>query len=134
MREEIKYNFYEKMVICLISVIVGIVLTTVCIFGASAFCLATDMSDSYSTLIAGICLGAGALVSGYLSGKKIKHSGLLNGMICGALIYLVVFIFSLFLSDNSFTVVSLSHFLVSVVSAGIGGILGVNATSKRKLI
>lgn len=134
MKEEIKYNFAEKMVIYAISVIGGIILIAVSLFGAAALCLATDMSENYSTLFAAFCLGAGSMLSGFLSSKKIRYSGMLNGIVCGFIIYLIVFIFSLFLSENGFTIISLSHFLISVISAAIGGILGVNSSHKRKII
>lgn len=134
MKEDIKYNFAEKMVIYAISAIGGLILITVTLFAAAALCLATDMSDNYSTLVAAICLGGGAMLSGFLSSKKIRYSGMLNGLICGCIIYLIVFIFSLFLSENGFTVIGLSHFLISAVSGAIGGILGVNTANKRKII
>ncbi len=134
MKEEIKYNFAEKMVIYAIAVIGGILLTAASLFAAAALCLATDMSDNFSTLVAGICLGAGSMLSGFLSSKKIRYSGLLNGIICGLIIYLIVFLFSLFLSKNGFTIISISHFLISIISAAIGGIFGVNSSRKRKII
>lgn len=134
MKEEIKYNLAEKMVIYAISVIGGILLITVALLAASALCLATDMGESFSTLVAGICLGLGTMFSGFLASKKIKYSGLINGMFCGFIIYLAVFIFSLFLSENGFTIISLSHLLISVISSAIGGILGVNASQKRRIV
>ena len=134
MKEQIKYNLAEKMVIYAISIVGGILLITVVLLAAAALCLATDMAESLSTLVSGMCLGLGAMFSGFLASKKIKYSGLINGMFCGLIIYLVVFIFSLFLSENGFTIISLSHFLISVVSAAIGGILGVNASQKRRMV
>ena len=134
MKEEIKYNLAEKMVIYAISVIGGILLITVALLAASALCLATDMGESFSTLVAGICLGLGAMFSGFLASKKIKYSGLINGMFCGFIIYLAVFIFSLFLSENGFTIISLSHLFISLISSAIGGILGVNASQKRRIV
>lgn len=134
MKEEIKYNLAEKMVIYAISIIGGILLITVALLAAAALCLATDMAESFSTLVAGMCLGLGAMFSGFLASKKIKYSGLINGMFCGFIIYLLVFLFSLFLSENGFTIISLSHFLISVVASAIGGILGVNASQKRRIV
>lgn len=134
MKEEIKYNFAEKTVIYSISVIVGVLLMLVALLGAAALCLATDMSESFSTLVSGICLGLGSIFAGYISSKKIGYSGILNGMFCGLFIYLIIFLFSLFLSEKGFSIVSLSHFLISLISASIGGILGVNSSHKRKLI
>lgn len=134
MKEEIKYNLAEKMVIYAISVIGGILLIIFALLAAAALCLATDMAEGFSTLVAGICLGLGTMFSGFLASKKIKYSGIINGMFCGLMIYLLIFIFSLFLSENGFTIISLSHFLISVVSAAIGGIFGVNTSQKRRIV
>ena len=134
MNEEIKYNLAERLVVYAISVIVGIVAVTLTMFLAASICLALDMSDNFSSLVSGICLGVGALVSGFLSGKKIKSGGLINGMSCGIIMYLIVFFLSLFISDNGFTMVTLSHSLITVISSAIGGILGVNASHKRKIV
>ena len=134
MKEEIKYNLAEKSVIYLISVLVGLILTMLSLFAAAALCLATDMSESYSTLVAGICLGIGTMLSGFFSGKKIRSFGLVNGMICGLISYAIIFLFSLFLSENGFSAISLSHLLIALISSSIGGVLGVNSLQKRKIL
>lgn len=134
MREEPKYNFAEKTVIYVIATIVGIVVVALALFISSWICLAIDMSDSYSSLISGVCLGIGAMTSGFLSAKKIKTGGIINGGICGLIMYLMVFVLSLFISDNGFSTVTVSHSLIAIISAAIGGILGVNTSTRRKII
>lgn len=134
MSEEIKYNLAERLVVYAISVIVGIVAVTLTMFLAASICLALDMSDNFSSLVSGICLGVGAVVSGFLTGKKIKCGGIINGIFCGIIMYLIVFFLSLFISENGFTIVTLSHSLITVISSAIGGVLGVNTSSKRKVI
>lgn len=134
MAEEIKYNFKEKLVIYSVASIVGILVIMLSVLLAAAVCLATDASDSYSTLISGICLGLGSLVCGYLSSKKIGRAGLINGALSGLVICLVVFVVSLFISGNSFTLVGISHLLIVLITAAIGGILGVNFSKKKRII
>ena len=134
MREEIKYNYVEKLVIYSLSVLIGCLVVILSMFLGASVCLAIDLSDNYSTLAAGICLGVGALCSGFLSGKKIKSGGIVNGVSCGLIMYLLVFVFSLFISDNGFSAVSLSHALIALIASAIGGVLGVNVSLKRKII
>lgn len=134
MAEEIKYNFKEKLVIYSIASIVGMVVVTLCILLAAAVCLASDISDSFSTLIAGICLGVGALICGYISAKKIRSSGLLNGLFSGLIMMIIVATISLFVSNNLFTVVGISHILICLISASVGGIIGVNFSKKKSIL
>ena len=134
MREEIKYNAAEKLVIYALSVVVGCIAVIISLFIAASFCLAIDMSDNYSTLISGVCLGSGGLVSGFLACKKIRSGGIINGGLCGLLLYFLIFVLSLFISENGFSTVSISHSIISIVSSGIGGVLGVNLSQKRKII
>ena len=134
MREEIKYNYVEKLVIYSLSVLIGCLVVILSMFLGASVCLAIDLSDNYSTLAAGICLGVGALCSGFLSGEKIKSGGIVNGAFCGLIMYLLVFVFSLFISDNGFSAVSLSHALIALIASAIGGVLGVNVSLKRKII
>ncbi len=134
MSEVIKYNFVEKAVIITIAAIVGLITTFLAIFAASGVCLAIFLPDTFSTVISGMCLGIGSLVGGFLSAKKIKRGGIINGAICGSLIALIIFLISLFVSHSSFSFIGLSHFLIAILSASIGGILGINSSAKRKLI
>ena len=134
MKEEIKYNTAEKLVIYALSVAVGSVVVIISLFIAASFCLATDMSDNFSTLVSGICLGIGAFVAGFLACKKIRSGGIINGGLCGILLYFLVFVFSLFISRNGFSAVSISHSAISIVSSAIGGVFGVNLSQKRKII
>ena len=131
MRTEIKYNLSEKVVIYCLSVVIGSLSLVVALFLAASVCLAVDLSNNFSTLVSGICLGIGAAVSGFLSSKKIKSQGIVNGLFCGVILYFFIFLLSLFFSENSFSIITLSHLMISLLAAAIGGVLGVN-TSKNK--
>lgn len=134
MNKEIKYNYGEKAVIYIISAVVGIIFTALTMLIAAGITLAADMPESYSSPISGICAGVGALAAGFLASKKIRSGGVINGLICGGILYLLILFFSLFISENGFSFVTLYHSLITVLSAAIGGILGVNAAGKRKII
>lgn len=133
MKNEIKYNTVEKLVIYALSAAVGGIVLIISLFIAASVCLAVDMSDNYSTLVSGICLGIGSMVSGFLSGKKIKSGGIINGGACGALLYFLVFLISLFISKSGFSAVSISHSAISLISSSIGGVISVNLSQKRKI-
>ncbi len=134
MSGEIKYNLNEKLVIYGLSLLVGIILVIASMFLASLLCLAADLPESLSSPISALCVGVGAFSSGFLASKKIKSGGVLNGAVCGVILYALVFLLSLIFSENGFSAISVLHLLIILISAMIGGILGVGAAAKRKYI
>ncbi|MBR2489460.1 MAG: TIGR04086 family membrane protein [Clostridia bacterium] len=134
MSREIKYNLSEKSVIYGLSLLVGIIFSIASMLLAAALCLATDMSEELSSPISALCVGTGALVSGFLSSRKLKSGGLINGAICGLVLYALIFFFSLIFSESGFSFVSLYHALITIISAMIGGVLGVLSAAKKKVI
>lgn len=125
MNKEIKYNFGEKAVIYIISSVVGIVCAAVSVFIAAGVALAVDMPEGYMSPLSAVCAGIGTLISGFLASKKIRSGGVINGLICGGILYLLILFLSLFISENGFSLVTLYHLLITVISAVIGGVLGV---------
>lgn len=134
MSKEIKYNMTERVVIYLLSVLAGIFFIVASMLLLSGLMLATDMSESYCSVLSGVSSGVGGLVAGFLASKKIKSGGIINGLICGAIIYAFILFFSLFLSDKGFSLITVYHSLITVISSIIGGILGVNSAHKRKIV
>ncbi len=133
MANEIKYNFGEKAVIYGVSAFVGIIVGFVGILLFAALMLAGDLREHYSSVISGIAVGIGSLASGFISSRKIKSGGIINGIICGCIIYVIKLFMSLFLSAGGFSLITLYHLLITLFSAIIGGILGVTSAAKRKI-
>lgn len=131
---ESNYNVAEKIVIYIIASIVGVIVMFCAILLAAGVCLACDLPDSFSPTISVISMGIGTFLAGFLSAKKIKSSGIFNGAATGGIIYLLIFFISLILSNSGFSMVTVYHMLISVLAAAIGGIIGVNSLSKKRLI
>ena len=132
MNRESKYNLSEKAVIYAISSIIGMIVIVLAVLGASAICLAADIGDNMSSAISGVCAGLGCFVAGYLSSRKIGSAGLINGGICGVIIYLFILFLSLFISEGGFSLVTALHSAIAVTSSLAGGVIGVNSANKRK--
>ena len=133
MSNDIRYNLVERMVIYGVSALVGMIISVLSLMLAAGLMLAGDMPEETSSVISAICLGVGSLFAGFLSAKKIKSGGIINGLICGVVIYLIVLFISLFLSEKGFSLITLFHLAITLLTAAIGGVLGVSAASKRKL-
>ena len=134
MGKEINYKFNEKLVIYIISSVAGVILITLALLFAAAVCLSSDLGETCDSVISGVCIGLGTLVAGFISSKKIGSGGILGGLICSAIIYLLIFIISLIMGGGPVTPITLYHFLIAILCGAIGGVLGVNSSRKRKLI
>jgi putative membrane protein (TIGR04086 family) len=133
MANVIKYNYSEKTVIYIISTLVGMLITAVAVLIVSAVALAGDLDEVYSSVLSSISMGVGGITAGFLSSRKIRSGGMLNGLFCGLILYLPVFFLSLFLSETGFSMNTVYHFLITILSAVIGGVLGVNKNKNYKI-
>lgn len=90
-----------------------------------------DANDLMLSVMSTVALCIGAYVGGYVSGKRRKRNGLLMGVLCGVFIFLIIVVLS---SIFAKTVKSFSmpvKLIVTLVSAGLGGIVGVNSKDRR---
>lgn len=131
---ESKYNLTEKVVIYIITSLVGLIIMFCAILMAAGVCLACDLPESFSPTLSVVSMGIGTFFAGFLSAKKIKSSGILNGAATGGIIYLLIFFISLILSNSGFSMITVYHLLIAVLSGAIGGIIGVNSLSRKRLI
>ena len=82
-------------------------------------------------LLVTVALCVGGYVGGYVSGKKQRRNGLLSGVLCGVFIFLAIVAISAVFSKTveSFSVPT--KLILTLVCAGIGGVVGVNSKSGR---
>lgn len=70
--------------------------------------------------------GIGSFLGGYISARKSKKRGMFNGIICALLLFIIMVIGSLIISNEPFTIVSIIRFMLMILTGAIGGIIGVN--------
>lgn len=126
MVKDIKYNNSEKAVIYGISLLIGIVASVVMLLLFALIVFAADLPETVASPFSALCIGIGSAVSGFISSQKIKSGGLINGFICGMAFYALIFLLSLFISENGFSLLSLYRAVIVIISAMIGGVVGVN--------
>ncbi len=132
MSNEIKYNAGERAIIYGVSSLIGMVVGFLCLLLAAALMLASDLQEGYASPISAVAMGIGSLSAGFFASLKIKKGGIVNGTVCGAMIYAVIMFMSLFLSDGGFSLITVYHLLIVILSAAVGGILGVASASKKR--
>lgn len=75
---------------------------------------------------------AGALTAGYSCGRLLKEKGLLLGMLCGGLLLLILFLFSVGFHQSASPVTLCVKAGAVLLCAALGGILGVNRRKRIK--
>lgn len=122
----------EGMVILrsvLISVGVGLAVSAGLLLGISGAATAGELSDPVIPILSFLPVGLGSFLSGFLCARLLRNRGLLFGALCGAVIFLPLFIAGYFLSGGV-TAVAAIKLAVTVCAAAIGGVAGVNLKKK----
>ena len=110
----------------LVSVIIGLAVSAACgcVFSAVIYLFLKDMG--LSNVLAALSLAAGAYMGSYICGRYRRHRGAVSGVICGCVIFVILFIAGLALSVET---ADIKKLLLLAVSGCTGGVCGVN--SKR---
>ena len=124
-----------------ISVIVKPVLTSVAIGAAicagvlvllSLLLSARSVPQSLISPMATFAISIGALTAGFCCAKIVRRAGLAYGALCGGVFCLVIMLASLGVVDNGFGLTALFKIVFMMICAMLGGVMGVNARSRRR--
>ena len=77
-----------------------------------------------------LAVAAGTILSGYCCARILRERGLLWGLCCGTLIFLLTLFCELMLLGQPIGILALYKYIIYAASGMIGGVLGVN--KKRK--
>ena len=92
------------------------------IFSAVILLLLKDMM--LSGILTLFSLACGSFTGSYICGRYRRHHGLAEGIICGAVIYAVIFVFGLAFCLHP---ASIKKLLLLTISGAAGGVCGVNS-------
>ncbi len=124
-----KRNLGRLMAIgCGIGVGVTAVMVVLFAFLMTALSLSAQTAAVFSTL----ALVIGSLVGSVFTVSKIGSSGLLIGSAVGGILFLLVVLIGLIVSDGGVGLFTVFHFVGSVLAGGIGGLLSVNRAAKKR--
>ena len=133
MKNESRYNLKEKSLIFAISVTIGIFASLVSVLLFALMALMLDLGEGASALFATTSLAIGGFLSAFISSKKLKKKGIINGLICAAITFLLVLIISLIVDKGGITLNTLFNLIATVLSGLIGGISGVGQTKYDRI-
>lgn len=90
---------------------------------------------SLASLLASISVAIGGLIGGFSAAKKLGKNGLLVGALTGLVLFIIFSAVSLIISKTAPSATTLIRALIFIISASVGGVLGVGSdNNKRKII
>ncbi len=95
------------------------------------FVKSQNISATVITPLTMFAIALSAFISGYITARIIKSNGLFWGMIAGFVMFSVVFIAGLMISNGEISTLVLVKLTLMLLMGAIGGIAGVNKKSKR---
>lgn len=104
---------------CIFAVLIFIIMALIITY--------TNISESIIPMVASIVMIISCLICGIYTGSKQKRKGWLKGALAG-LIYAILIIFMSWILIKDFTIGTnvLFKTLISTITGGIGGMIGVN--------
>lgn len=107
-----------------LTVAAGVIMLLIC---AMAFLLTKiDAGKSVLSAMSTGALVTGAYFGGYTGGRKRKRNGLAAGALTGVLMFVIILIAGSIFAGYSARITSFGKLLLTVASASIGGVVGVN--------
>lgn len=75
-------------------------------------------------------LSVGTFFGGFIAARITKSAGLIIGLLTGLVTFLLVTLIGIANFDGTITMITLLRFIFTLLTGGIGGILGVNKKEK----
>ena len=129
-----KVDKVNKKPIYIKGAILGVIVSVLFMLIFSAVLLIFNLDRAYSAPFATISVAAGTLVASHYAAKKIGDRGYLVGMLVGIVVFVIITALSMIINKSGFTLNTLFHFIIIMLSGIVGGIMGVNKDKSKKYI
>ena len=128
--EPVGINVVVKPV--LTSVAVGAVVCVGVLLLLSVILSARNVPQALVGPMATFAISIGAFVAGFSCAKIVRRTGLAYGALCGGVFCLIIMLASLGVVDGGFGLTALFKIVFMMISAMLGGVLGVNTRTRRR--
>ena len=109
----------------------GILIILIAVLLFSYVLTKIDVPESVVSVVTAAALCIGAYAGGFIGAKRNRRNGLLMGLVCGGLIFIVLFLFSVFFAKSTEGLSGGAKLFMVLLFGAVGGIVGVNSKSKR---
>ncbi len=123
----------QKAVSYILALLIGFAAVFGIMLVLAGIATAADLGESFATPFASLSLAAGGFTSGFVASKRLRRGGLVNGAVCGGVIFAVVLAVSLVADEGGITLNTLFNFIISLLSSVIGGVWGTGKKTKFKV-
>lgn len=129
-KNEIRLGVYGKplLVGTIAGALTAVLMLLLCALAVSCFSLPT----AAMRIMAILTVAAGGFAGGYGAARVFRKKGLLIGVAVGVILALILTVAGVLFTKEAPAMQSLTKFAILIAAAMIGGILGVNAKSKRR--
>ena len=79
-----------------------------------------------------LALAIGSFAGGWVSAKAVHEKGMILGLCCGALLFIVLLLIGQGIEENSVGILAAIKLVVSLMCGAFGGVFGVNYKKRRK--
>ncbi len=117
-----------------IGVLVGALISFVSILVCAFILTLRDFEPSTAIPLSNVCLAIGSAVGGYVCALTHRTKGLIMGALVGLIMFLIITVIALIANGISLTINTPIRFAVMTMLSAAGGVVGVNRSSKRKMI
>lgn len=114
-----------------VSILIGALCCALLLLAMSVLMSALSVPQAAVDPMASFALAAGGFAAGFSCAKIMREKGLAYGALCGALLSLVMLLAGFAIEDNSFGIPALLKIAFILLSAMLGGVLGVNTKPRR---
>ena len=127
-------NKNNKIKTMIISAVIGLLVTAICIFLFAAVMYFAELDKIYSVILATVSVAFGCFAAAYDFSKRNKSKGFLSGAVTGFSVFIVVMLISFAVDKGAVGINTLFHFIIFLLSGIVGGIMGVNKAINQKYI
>ncbi len=132
--KEMKRENVARWSVYLKAVILGIIVTAVCVLLFAAVLLLPSVGRALSAPFASVSLAAGTIATSFYLAKKLNAKGYVVGALTGLAVFVAVSVVSMLIKGTPLTLHTFFRFLILLFSGLVGGIWGVNRKSGRKYL
>ncbi len=119
----------------IISYLITVAIQTIIILiSVSIFAIIMNLAEidyKYSPVLGSVSAGLSAFFGAFYLAKRKGNKGYLTGLVVGGITFLFITLVGMVINDGGITVNTLFHFIITILSAITGGIMGVNKNSKK---
>ena len=130
MRKHKKSLWSNYPISILVSAVTGLAVSAgcICVSGAMIYLALKDMA--LAGVLTAVSLAAGCFTGSYICGRYRRHRGAVNGIVCGAVIFALLFAAGALLGVET---AGIKKLLLLAVSGCTGGVYGVNSKRPESL-